>query len=152
MQLDLNQWPQRYQHCALTICAMHPYGGTEGTRTLYLLLARQMLSQLSYNLIQAGKSLFCACKIASRSPVSNIPILSSDGRNSPILGVIRAHETDLVKARLENIILLRFHVHRFHDCNFLSLWYKKIPTALLDEHYGSVYIREWRDTHVTWLT
>ena len=47
-QMDSNHRPHAYQACALTTWAMRPYGGDEEDRTPDPLLAKQVLSQLSY--------------------------------------------------------------------------------------------------------
>ena len=48
-QVDSNHRPHAYQACALTGWAMGPFhGGDEGNRTPDPLLAKQVLSQLSY--------------------------------------------------------------------------------------------------------
>ena len=48
-QVASNYRPHAYQACALTCCAMGPaVGGDERNRTADPLLARQVLSQLSY--------------------------------------------------------------------------------------------------------
>ena len=47
-QMDSNHRPHAYQACALTTWAMRPFGGDEEDRTPDPLLAKQVLSQLSY--------------------------------------------------------------------------------------------------------
>ena len=47
-QVDSNNRPHAYQACALTNWAMSPHGGGKRDRTDDPLLARQVLSQLSY--------------------------------------------------------------------------------------------------------
>ena len=54
--MDSNHRPHAYQACALTTWAMRPFGGDEEDRTPDPLLAKQVLSQLSYT--PAGWSLF----------------------------------------------------------------------------------------------
>ena len=46
--MDSNHRPHAYQACALTTWAMRPFGGDEEDRTPDPLLAKQVLSQLSY--------------------------------------------------------------------------------------------------------
>ena len=55
-QMDSNHRPHAYQACALTSWAMSPCGGDERDRTADPLLARQVLSQLSYTPINHKQS------------------------------------------------------------------------------------------------
>ena len=47
-QVDSNHRPHDYQSCALASWAMGPFGGDKRDRTVDPLLAKQVLSQLSY--------------------------------------------------------------------------------------------------------
>ena len=58
--MDSNHRPHAYQACALTTWAMRPFGGDEEDRTPDPLLAKQVLSQLSYTPMFGFPSVFQA--------------------------------------------------------------------------------------------
>ena len=72
-QMDSNHRPRAYQARALTTWAMSPYGGDKEARTPDPLLAKQVLSQLSYTptLSRFGHALFWG-SFAGPSKLNNI--------------------------------------------------------------------------------
>ena len=74
-QVDSNHRPHAYQACALTTWAMRPFGGDEEDRTPDPLLAKQVLSQLSYTPDWFVKVLPASSKLNNASPFKTTGLL-----------------------------------------------------------------------------